>query len=189
MQTTEPQSQNSEIEGLAENVFDALGEWVDDVAQVAQKLESFVGWVLLLGVVCLISIGIKFYSPDAQSWWTFVSVGVLALPVLVWFIFWRIIKQLVDAPGEMADLAKDENSPLGSAMLGLRSGSYKKPKGIFSLLGSVRELRKTDGFDAVFDTVSGIALLANPLFALATIFSLLGSLGLLIITPIIWLLF
>lgn len=172
-----------------EDLLDLLSEWVQQVAVVATKLEFMVTTVLLIAACSVAAIGFKLYTPDGLLWWNIVKIGVFVLPLLVWFVFWTVIRQLVDAPQEMAEIATYDDNAIGSALVQMREVSFKEPKGVFSLLSSVRQLRKTDGLEMVFDTVSGIALLANPVFALAVVVSLLASIGLMLLAPIIWLVF
>ena len=158
-----------------EDLLDLLNEWVQQVAVVATKLEFMVTAVLLIGACSVAAIGSKLYTPDGLLWWNIIKIGVFVLPLLIWFVFWTVIRQLVDGPQEMAEIATDDDNVIGSTFEQMREISFKEPKGVFSLLRSVRQLRKTDGLEMVFDTVSGIALLANPIFALAVVLSLLAS--------------
>jgi hypothetical protein len=179
--------QDSETD--SEDLLELLGDWVQQVADVATKLEFMVTAVLLMGVCSVAAIGFKLYTPEGLLWWNIIKISVFALPLLIWFVFWTVIRQLADAPQEMAEIATGKDNAIGSTFAQMREVSFKEPKGVFSLLTSVRQLRKTNGLEMVFDTVSGIALLANPIFALAVVLSLLASIGLMLLAPIIWLVF
>ena len=181
--------QNKAIDPDSGDLLELLGQWVQQVAALASKLEFMVTTVLAIGFCSVVAIGFKLYTPEGLLWWNIVKIGIFAIPLLIWFVFWSVIRQLVDAPQEMAEIATDDNNAIGSTFAQMRAVSFKEPKGVFSLLSSARQLRKSGGFEMVFETVSGIALLANPVFALAVVLSLLASIGLMLLAPIIWLVF
>ncbi len=163
--------------------------WCGQVAKLAAKLEAVVTVILVLGLCAVASIGIKLYAPDSPLWWNLLKLALPAIPLLIWFVFWLIIKQLADAPQALAQLSTSANSPIASSINQLRQGSFKQPRGLFSLLSSMRQVRNTPGLEDLVDALGGIALLANPWFALLVVLALLASIGTMLLAPIIWLVF
>jgi hypothetical protein len=103
------------------------------------------------------------------------------LPALLWLVIWLVLNQLRDAPKLLAELARDEHGFIAN----LSDFSLEQPTSLRGLYATVREFRQADGLDVVTDTISGIALIANPLFAILAFLSMPILLFLICITPLL----
>ena len=69
-----------------------------------------------------------------------------------------------------------------------QSLSLREPNGLSGLFSTVRAFRKEGGLGIVFDTIGGLGVLANPIFAIVSLISL-GALFLLSFVAVLLLIF
>ena len=166
-----------------------LQHWIERLAGVAEHIESFVFYMFLLSLGAFSALAWYWVNPHGALWINGAIALILALPVLFCCLFWRIIVQLVDAPDEISDLMQDDSNVIGGTLQQFSELSIKEPKGLLSMFASVRQMRKAEGLDVLFETVSGITLLANPLFAILVLLSMMASFFAALMALMLWIIF
>jgi hypothetical protein len=72
-----------------------------------------------------------------------------------------VLNQLKEAPELVSQLINDDDGLVEN----VQSFSLQEPDGLRGLFSTVRAFRQEEGFDVVFDTISGVGLIINPFFA------------------------
>jgi len=106
------------------------------------------------------------------------------LPALVWVFIWSILGQLQEAPALAKSLLADKQGILSTT----QSLSLREPRGLLSLVGTLRAFRREAGLSAVLETLGSVGMLANPLFAIIALIAL-GMLFILIFAALLVLIF
>ena len=154
---------------------------VNKIGEIANGLQRKLSYFVVLGLVASLALAWKAFTPESVFWWNALKCGVLLLPSLVWVIVWFVLDQLREAPNLVAELSHDENGVLAN----LGDFSLKEPEGLRGVFSTIKEFRKEEGFEVVFDTISGVALIANPLFAILAFLSMAVLMVLILITPFV----
>ena len=157
---------------------------VNKIGDIANGLQSKLSYFIGIGLLASSALAWKLFSLESALWWNIIKCGVVLLPAVIWVIVWLVLNQLRDAPNLVAELASDENGVLAN----LNDFSLKEPNGLRGVFSTIREFRNEDGLEVVFDTVSGVALIANPLFAVLAFLSMAVLSLLIVITPFVLLL-
>ncbi len=155
---------------------------IDRIAEIADAVQAKLKLFVIIGLFASTLLAWKVFSFESAIWWNGIKCGLVLMPAMVWVFAWFVFRQLRDAPKLVAELVDDKLD----AVTQIRD--FKEPVGLRGLFTSIRELRSEDGLGAVFDTVSGITLIANPVFAVLACFSLAVLLVLIVITPFVMLL-
>lgn len=164
--------------------IERLVQVVDKIGDIANALQSKLRYFVVVGGCASLALAWKVFSSESAVWWNVLKCGSVLMPAMVWVIVWVVLNQLREAPNLVAELASDENGVLAS----LTEFSIEEPKGLHGVFSTIRAFRKDDGLDVVFDTISGVALIANPLFAALAFLSMAVLSVLILITPLILLL-
>jgi len=143
------------------NAKEQLTRVVDKIGDIANGLQSKLRCFVVVGLAASLALAWKVFSFDSTVWWNLLKCGAVLLPSLIWVLVWFVLNQLRDAPTLVSELAADENGVLAN----LNEFSLKEPNGLRGVFSTVRAFRKEDGLEVIFDAVSGVALIANPLFA------------------------
>lgn len=146
------------------------------IGSIADSLVRKITWVVVLGVLSTLYLAWSLYSAESALWWNIIKCSVVALPALLWSFVWLVLSELREAPSKVAGLMKADNE----LVMSLKSVSVGESSGFRGLFSTLNALRKEEGLSAIFDTIGGITLLANPLFALLALI-MLGLLILLIL--------
>ncbi|RBP51632.1 hypothetical protein DFR28_1021064 [Arenicella xantha] len=157
---------------------------VERVGMIADSIVRKITWFVVLGVFATLYLAWNLYSAESALWWNVLKCGVIALPALLWAFVWLVLSQLRDAPSQVAGLMDADNE----LMLNLKSVTVGESRGLRGLFSTLNALRKEDGLSAIFDTIGGVTLLANPFFALLALV-MMAVLGLLILIAITLLVF
>ena len=164
--------------------YETLSQLIDRIADIANSVQTKLNWFLGFGVVASAVLVRELYSNESALWWNTVKCGLVVLPVLVWVGVWLVLNQLREAPQLVAELANDDEGVFAN----LSDLNLKEPNGLRGVYRTIREFREEDGLDVIFDTLSGIALIANPLFFIAAFLSIILISMLIIIAPFMLLL-
>jgi len=163
------------------HVAEQLKRVLDRIADIANSLQTKLAYLLGIGVIASAALAWNFFSSESALWWNVVKCGLVVFPVVVWILIWFVLNQLRDAPSLITELANDDEGVFAN----LGDFSVKEPDGLRGIFSTIKEFRKEDGFDVIFDTISGIALIANPLFAILAFLSMVLLLILIVITPFV----
>jgi len=151
------------------------------VGEIATSLQSKLTWFLGIGVVATLMLAWEIYSSDSALWWNVLKCGLVSLPALIWVFVWLVLNQLREAPALVAELTSDDDGVFNN----LQELSVRKPSGLRGLFSTLAAFQREDGFEIVFETIGGLSLIANPLFAIVAFISM-AALGMLIlIAPLI----
>ncbi|GGZ98258.1 hypothetical protein GCM10008090_03330 [Arenicella chitinivorans] len=134
---------------------------VERIGSVAEGLLRKVSWFVGFGVLASVYLAWLVYSPESAWWWNAIKCVIVCLPALLWSFIWFVLSQLSEAPTQVAGLMDGDNQLVGH-LKAMHLGERKGVRGLFSTLNAVRN---EEAFSAVFDTIGGVTLLANPLFA------------------------
>ena len=137
-------------------------ELVQRIADIAGATQKSVSYLVMVGVLASGYLAWELYTPGGMWWWNVIKCSLIMLPALLWIFVWVVLNQLQDAPNLVAELVQQEDDVLNNP----HSHGFSQPNGLRSLFGTLREFRKEDGLSIMFDTIGGVTLLANPLFAL-----------------------
>ena len=141
---------------------DSVLSVIDRMADIAGGVKRKLSYFVLVGVAASAFLGWSVYSQESALWWNVVKCGALALPALIWVFVWFVLAQLQQAPTLVAALIEDDDG----LFCNLQNLSLSEPNGLSGVFGTIREFRQEDGPSVVFETLSGVSLLANPLFAI-----------------------
>lgn len=158
-------------------VFERLGA-------LAAGLRRRLSYLLGLAVIAFAYLAFKVYSPESAVWWNVVKCGVFSLPVLIWGLVWYVLGQLQDAPQTASNLMADKDEILQH----FSNIDTQEIKGIKGVYGTLKMVSQQDGLEEVMDTIGGVGLLINPLFALLALLAFFGLFGL-ILTALVVMLF
>lgn len=156
-------------------------EWIQSIANVASSAQRKISYLLVVGLAASAYLAWELYTPAGALWWNIIKCGLVLLPGLIWVFVWSVLNQLKEAPELVANLVQQEDGVFNN----LASLNLKQPDGLRSVFSSLREFRKEEGFGIVFETISGVALLANPFFAVFALATALGLLSLIVIVPFV----
>jgi len=162
--------------------MEQFGRVIDQIAEIADSVHAKLTFFLVMGLLASFLLAWKVSSSESAIWWNSIKCSLVLMPATVWVFAWFVLKQLRDAPKHVAEFMDGE---LG-VVVQLRD--FKEPMGLRGLFTSIQELRKEDSLEAVFDTISGIALIANPVFGVLALLSLAVLSLLIVITPFVMLL-
>ena len=154
---------------------------VERIGDVAQSRLRKVSWFVGFGVVASVYLAWLVYSPDSAWWWNVIKCLIVSLPALLWSFIWFVLSQLSDAPTQVAGLMDGDNQFVGH-LKAMHLGEKKGVRGLFSTLNAVRN---EEAFSAVFDTIGGVTMLANPLFAFIAFIAGLLLFGVVLIAGLI----
>jgi len=156
---------------------------VNRIAEIAASALAKITWFVVVGLIASASLCWEFYSTESALWWNLVKCGVIAVPALICALVWFLLNQLRAAPELIANLAEDEDGVFAN----LDQFSLREPDGLRGVVSSLKEFREDDGLGVVFDTIGGVALIVNPLFALLTVLAMIGLLLLILVAPFVML--
>jgi hypothetical protein len=156
---------------------------VNRIGEVADGLASKVKWFALIGLAASAGLAIKLYSAESALWWNVIKCGVVSLPALIWLFVWFVLEQLREGPDKLAELSQGGADELYQQL----KTSVSEPSGLRGLYSTVKALRQADGVGAIFDTIGGIGLMVNPLFALLALIAMLLLILMMLIAPLVWL--
>jgi len=161
-----------------------LTELLQRVSELAASAQRKIGYLIVVGLAASAYLAWRLFDAESAVWWNAIKCGAVMLPALLWCFVWTVLNQLQEAPELVAKLS----DPQDGVLTNLDSLSLKKPEGLRSLFSTLRRFRQEEGFEVVFETISGITLLANPVFA-ATAFVCVALLMLfIIVAPLVLLL-
>lgn len=157
---------------------------LDRIAGIAGSLKTKLVYLLGAGTVATFYLAWQLYSAESALWWNILKCSLVILPTLVWAFIWSVLAQLQDAPSLVAKLVEDDQGVFSN----IESLSLREPSGLTGVFSTLRAFRRDDGFSVVFETIGGVGLLANPLFAFIA-FATLALLFLLILVALLVLIF
>lgn len=154
---------------------------VNRIGEIAEGALAKITWFVVIGVLASGGIAWKLYSADSALWWNLIKCGLVLLPALIWALVWFVLSQLRAAPALVADLAQDDDGLLSN----FDKFSLQEPNGLRGVASTLNEFRKEEGLSVIFDTIGGIALIANPLFAVVALLAMVGLFSLILIAPFV----
>lgn len=135
---------------------------VNRVADIASSIKRKLAFFVFLGLVASGFLAFSAFSADSQLWWNLVKCALLMLPALVWLFIWSVLAQLQEAPVLVSQLVADDQGLFNN----VENLSLSEPNGLSGVFATLREFRQEDGLSIIFETMSGVTLLANPAFAI-----------------------
>lgn len=157
---------------------------VNKIGDIANGIQRKLRYFVVIGFAASSVLAWKVFNLESAIWWNAIKCGVLLLPALIWVIIWFVLDQLREAPELVAELSDDEDGVIAN----FENFSINEPEGLRGVFSTIKEFRKEDGFEVIFDTISCIGLIANPLFAVLAFFCAVVLVVLILITPFVMLL-
>lgn len=154
---------------------------LEQVADVADSTQKTVRYLVVTGVLATVFLAWKLYTPGGLLWWNLLKCGLLALPSLIWLFVWGVLSQLKQAPELVTELVSQEDGLFQN----LSALSMAKKQGLSSLFSTLRAFKQEEGLEVVFDTIGGVTILANPLFAILALLSAFALVGLILLVPFV----
>ncbi len=154
---------------------------VNRIGEIATGVQSKLTWFLGLGVVATLALAWKFYSVDSALWWNIVKCGFVSLPALIWGFVWLVLNQLSEAPALVAELASADDGVFSN----LDELSIREPNGLRGVFSTLAAFQREDGLEVVFETIGGVSLIANPLFAIVAFIAMVILGMLILIAPLV----
>ena len=140
------------------------------ISLLASSIERKVFYFLFIGILSSIAIGWQWIDIDNLSFWSAAKISLLALPIIIWFIFWQVIQQLTSLPETMEELKDTGKNSI--ELLRSFSTDSLAPKNTFRrVFGIIRTLRNPEIIHSVLACVKGLAILMNPLLLFALFLS------------------
>ena len=135
---------------------------VDRIAAIARGTERKISYLVAGGFAASLYLAWELYSVDSALWWNAIKCGLVLLPALIWVFVWFVLRQLGDAPEAVSRMATAEDGLVAN----VKMLTEERPKGLRGVFRTLRVIQQEEAFSVVFDTIGGITLLANPIFAL-----------------------
>jgi hypothetical protein len=154
---------------------------VNKVGDIANSMQAKIRYFVFIGLIASSALAWKVFSIESAPWWNLLKCTVVLLPVLIWVTIWYVLSQLREAPELVVELMSDEGGDLAN----LNSFSLKEPDGLRGLVTTIRDFQSEDGLEVVFDTISGVTLMANPFFVLLAFLSMAVLSVLIMIAPFV----
>lgn len=155
----------------------------DRIGAIADGAQRKLRYLVLIGTIASMSLATIAFSMDSPWWWNCLKVGLLLLPAFVWCVVLLVLNQLKEAPELVSQLVNDDNGLVEN----IQNFSLKEPDGLRGLFSTVRAFRQEEGFDVVFDTISGVGLIINPFFAFLAFFAMAILFVFILIAPFVML--
>ena len=152
------------------------------VAGIAGATRNGLSYLLVPGALATAYCVFLSYSADSTIWWNVLKISLLVWPVLLLLFVWSVLGDLRDAPESVGKLNQDTKV----AFSGLKEVKIQEPKGLRGMFRVLNQFRREGSLGDVFDTVSSITLIVNPVFLFvaflsAVILTLLSFVALLIV--------
>ncbi len=157
-------------------------DFFERIANIAQSAQRKVSYLLVAGLLATAYLGFELVSAASPLWWNILKVILVATPVLIWCFVWSVLGGLTQAPVAVANLASGQSELIHELK------SINEPRSLRGLFSAVRAFRREEGFGVLFDAVSGIGMIASPLFAIMA-FVALPLLLLLVLVSVVVLIF
>ena len=141
---------------------------VKRIAAIAGTTQNFLTYILGVGALATFYLMWLAYSADSTIWWNIVKGLLLIWPVSILGFTWTVLGQLHEVPEAVGKLNQDTQT----AYAGIKEVKIREPKGLRGMFSVLNAFRREGSLGTVFDTVSGITLLLNPLFLFVGFLSL-----------------
>ena len=151
------------------------------IGRIADGIQAKLRWFVLIACLASAVLAVSVFSVDSSWWWNCLKIGVLSLPVMIWLLVLVVLNQLKAAPELVSELINDDNGVFEN----MNNFSLKEPDGLRGLLSTVKAFRQEDGFDTVFDTISGVGLIVNPFFVFLAFVAILVLFLFILIAPFV----
>lgn len=154
---------------------------LERVSTIAAGAQRKITYLVVVGLAASAYLAWQLFNPESAVWWNAIKCGLVMLPVLVWCFIWYVLSGLQEAPQLVSKIAQQEDGVLSN----LQNLSLKQPDGLRGLFSTFRTFRQEQGFSVVLDTIGGVTLLANPVFAAFAFLCAALILLLIIIAPVV----
>jgi hypothetical protein len=141
--------------------LDKLLAVAERIGSIADSTQRKCRYFVLIGAVASAVLAFYAFSIDSLWWWNALKMGVLLLPAIIWCVVLLVLNQLKEAPELISQLVNDDSGLVEN----IHNFSLKEPDGLRGLFSTVKAFKQEEGFEVVFDTISGIGLIINPFFA------------------------
>lgn len=162
-------------------MLEKINRALEGIGSFASSLYRKISIFLVIALFFLTPLAFDLYSSESYWWWNLLVLGFVFLPFLVWLFIWMVIGQLRDAPQHGFSLIQD----IDKVSTDLKDTELNQINGFRGVLRTINQFRKHEGLETLFDTVSGIGLLCNPVFLVFSLLLLLLLLLLMLVTPLI----
>ncbi len=163
-----------------------INQTLEGIAAVAASFHKKVSVFLFVCLLALTPLTVDLYSASSAWWWNLILLSLVLIPFLFWVFVWRVLEQLMAAPKLAARLLKEKDDQ-GKSIADSEDQSFRntKPNNIRGVLSTINKIRKHEGLETLFDAISGITLICNPVFLILASILFLYLVGLILITPLI----
>ena len=142
------------------------------IAHIATSLETKVFYFLCCAVVAASFLAWLWLDFSQFGFLFSVKVFLLTVPILCWFLFWLLLKQLIGLPEQVLEL-KDLGQNSINTIANIQQGTANK-KNIFSnLFQLITTLREPEILETLLLCTKGIGWIINPLAWLVLLLSAL----------------
>ena len=146
------------------------------IANIATGLETKVFYFLSVATLSTILVTWQWLDFSPIGFVLILKTVLLALPVLCWFLFWLLIKELTGLPEQVSEL-KNLGQTSINTIANIRQGTAKK-KSIFGhLFQLISTLREPEILETLLLCSKGAGWLINPFTWFALLFSALVIFG------------
>lgn len=150
------------------STIDHIVSAFERIGAVATGLRKWLNYFLLPALVASVYLAVKAYSVESAFWFNALKCGLLMLPVLVWAIVWFVLGQLREAPTVANQLVQDKDQLLTY----LSNTDVKQVTSLRGAYSTLKVLREQEGLEEVMNTIGGVTLLINPIFAILAVCAL-----------------
>lgn len=150
-----------EKEGYSKEVVQAFNL----VGSIAGGLKKSIFYVLISGVGAISYLSWQWIDFSTSFTWIILKLLPFLAPLALWGLLYFVISELAELPSLVKIAKTDGENAIQS--IKNRNEAPEKPKGFFGKLKSLfRVLRGAGNLSAIVGAVQGVALIANPIFAL-----------------------
>ena len=158
-----------------------ISKVIEQIAETARGAQRGIRYFLFAGLSASAYIAWQVYAVDSPIWWNILKCGLVLAPAMIWVFLWLVLLQLQEAPELVSELAHQPEGLFNN----LHELSLTQTKGLRGIFNSLKAFRQEEGLSVILETIAGISLLANPLFAIVALICAMILIGLMIIVPIL----
>ncbi len=146
------------------------------ISSIADRVRTRIQYVLIVALMAGLYIAFRAYDGESIWWWNTIKCIVPLLPVIVWLFVWSALRQIGQAP----EVARELISERGDILRSFSKLNIEQVNSVRGAYTTLKSFREHEGLEEVMETISGIGLLINPIFALLSVLAFFCLFGLIV---------
>jgi len=132
------------------------------IASIATSIETKVFYFLGFAVFAASFLAWQWFDFNQFNFVFFIKAFLLIIPILCWFLFWLLLKQLIGLPEQVAELKNLGKNSINT-IANIQQGTANRKSILSHLFQLITTLREPEILDTLLLCSKGIAWIINPL--------------------------